>query len=204
MKKILFILLAMTLLAGCSEPTVDTSTDENMKLSIEKVRQSIPNEKRNDFDEAIKVLAFSNISLEGLFAQGSSGVGTIETKMKESLHGKTGVEVIASAEEVIKQRKEKERTQAIQEIKELEEKMAAADEDRKELTKFEVLRSRYYKRKQEFLGKRPIVELTVRNGTEYPVSRAYFIGTLASPNRTVPWLKESFNYTISGGLEPGE
>ena len=25
-----------------------------------------------------------------------------------------------------------------------------------------------------------------------------------SPGRSVPWLKEDFNYTIPGGLEPGE
>ncbi len=30
------------------------------------------------------------------------------------------------------------------------------------------------------------------------------MGTLASPGRSVPWLKEDFNYSIPGGLEPGE
>ena len=50
----------------------------------------------------------------------------------------------------------------------------------------------------------PIIELTVKNGTEHAVSRAYFAGTLSSPNRSTPWLKEGFNYSIPGGLEPGE
>jgi PBP1b-binding outer membrane lipoprotein LpoB len=153
MKRILFILFALTLVAGCSsQPTVDTSTDEKMKSSIEQIRQSLPEEKKDDFDEALMVLAFSNISMEGLLAQGSLDAETTKAKMKESLHGKTGDEVIAIAEEVIRKRKEKERTQAIQEIKELEEQKAAAEEDKKELAKFEVLRSRFYKRKQDFLG----------------------------------------------------
>ena len=54
------------------------------------------------------------------------------------------------------------------------------------------------------MGKQPIIELTVKNGTSEAVSRAYFEGTLASPKRSVPWHKDTFNYGISGGLEPGE
>lgn len=50
----------------------------------------------------------------------------------------------------------------------------------------------------------PIIELTVYNGTNQAISRAYFTGTLSSPNRSVPWLKDDFNYPIPGGLEPGE
>jgi hypothetical protein len=44
----------------------------------------------------------------------------------------------------------------------------------------------------------------VRNGTDKAVARAYFEGTIASPDRSVPWHKDTFNYSISGGLEPGE
>jgi hypothetical protein len=36
------------------------------------------------------------------------------------------------------------------------------------------------------------------------VKRAHFVATLASPGRSVPWLKDDFSYEISGGLEPGE
>ena len=51
---------------------------------------------------------------------------------------------------------------------------------------------------------KPIIELTVRNNTGHPVSRAYFEGVLSTPGRSVPWIKDSFNYQISGGLEPNE
>ena len=54
------------------------------------------------------------------------------------------------------------------------------------------------------MGEQSIIELTVKNGTSHAVSRAYFKGTIASPNRSVPWLQDTFNYLISGGLEPGE
>ncbi|WP_249976071.1 hypothetical protein [Vreelandella olivaria] len=53
-------------------------------------------------------------------------------------------------------------------------------------------------------GKNPVIELTVTNRTGHAVSRAYFEGVLKSPGRSVPWVRESFNYTIPGGIEPGE
>src|SRR5690606_7385032 len=43
-----------------------------------------------------------------------------------------------------------------------------------------------------------------KNGTEHAVARAYFEGTIATPGRSVPWLTETFNYSIPGGLESGE
>lgn len=191
-------------LAGCSDPKIDTTSDESIKASIEKVRQSLPQDKKDDFDEALRILAFSQIDLKDIFTQGATGIGNTEAKMKDVLNGKTGIELIAEAARIKKERKEKERVQALKEIQELEEKHAKAEKARKELVKFQVLRSRFYKRKQEFMGNQPIIELTVKNGTASSVSRAYFKGTLASPNRAVPWLQDTFNYKISGGLEPGE
>ncbi|MBS3895412.1 hypothetical protein [Silanimonas sp.] len=67
-----------------------------------------------------------------------------------------------------------------------------------------MLRSRFYMDEREFMGKRPIIELSVKNGTSSPVSRAYFEGTIASPDRSVPWHQDTFNYSIPVGLEPGE
>ena len=198
MKKLFFIGLMALSLIGCSEAKIDASSDESMKISIEKVRKSLPENKRGAFDEALKNLAFSQINLKDIFAEGTSGVGNTQAKMKEALNGKTGNEVIAEAEKVKQERKEKEKVQALEEIKELGENA------RQELSRFQVLRSRFYKKKQGYMGEQPIIEITVKNGTEHVISRAYFKGILASAGRSVPWLQESFNYEISGGLETGE
>lgn len=204
MNKKLILLLLMIFIVGCSDPKIDASSDESMKASIEKVRQSLPQDKKDKFDEALKVLAFSTIDLKGLFAEGASGVGSTKGKMKEALNGKTGTEVIEEADRIKRERKEKEKSQALSKIQELEAKQKKAKKAKNDLAKFKVIRSRFYKQKQKYMGEKPIIELTVRNGTSHPISRAYFKGTLASPNRSVPWLVETFNYKISGGLEPGE
>ena len=129
---------------------------------------------------------------------------TLKAKMLEGLDGKSGAQVIERADGILAERGAKERTQALAEIQELEAQEAAAEVARKELAKFEVSRSRFYKQAPNFGMTQPTLELSVKNGTGHPISRAYFVGTLASPGRSVPWLKEDFNYSIPGGLEPGE
>ncbi len=203
-KSIIFALGMTLLLAACAKPRIDTSSDEAMKKSIDAVRESLPEKERAKFDESLKIVAFNQMDFSTMIAAGSSGVNLTETKVKQALAGKTAEEIIAAADRIVTERQQKERAQALAEIKELEEKQSQAKRAKVELAKFQVIRSRFYKVKEMFLGDQPVIELTVKNGTTQPVSRAYFVGTLASPGRAVPWLKEEFNYQISGGLEPGE
>jgi hypothetical protein len=67
-----------------------------------------------------------------------------------------------------------------------------------------VTRSRFYRQESSFGRAEPVIELALTNNTGVAVSRAYFMGTLASPGRAVPWIKDSFNYQIAGGMESGE
>lgn len=194
----------IVLLAACAKPTIDASTDEAMKASVAKVRESLPEGKRDEFDKAVELVALSQLDFKTLMTDGATGANTTVGRMKSSLNGKTGAEVIAEGKRIEEERKAKERVQALAEIKELQEKKSSAESAKVELAKFQVIRSRFYKQKREYLGEQPIIELSVRNGTGHPVSRAYFAGTLASPSRSVPWMKDTFNYSISGGLEPGE
>ncbi len=71
------------------------------------------------------------------------------------------------------------------------------------LARFEVTSARFRLRDGS-LGPEPRVDLSVTNGTDRAVSRAYFVGRLVSAGRSVPWLEEEFSYQIPGGLEPGE
>ena len=201
----LVVLIGVALVvSGCSKPTIDTSSDETMKASAQKVRESLPESKRAEFDEAIQILAFSQLDMSTIMAGGASGAAAIEAKVKGTLSGKNAEEIIAQAAQVKAERQAREREQALNEIKELEKKRLEAEQSREELKKFEVVRSRFYVQERQYVGKQPIIELTVKNGTASPVSRAYFNGVISSPNRSVPWHKDDFNYGIKGGLEPGE
>ncbi len=72
-----------------------------------------------------------------------------------------------------------------------------------ELSKVQVLKSRFYMR-EGILGDEPIIDLKIKNGSTSPIATLFFKSTLTSTNRSVPWFKEDFNYTIPGGIEPNE
>lgn len=117
--------------------------------------------------------------------------------MKELIQGKTGPEIIATADSVLRARDARE-------LQELEAQKDSVDRSRAELQKFVVSQARFYKRPSGFGLPDPVVEMSVRNGTGHAISRAYFVGTLTSPGRSVPWVKDKFEYQVRGGLEPGE
>ena len=207
MKRIFFcgILILITILAGCSEPKIDASSDESLRASVAKVRKSLSDQKQKEFDEAMQqIIAFNMLDMEDVFKQSTAGFLKLEGKIRQSLDGKTAKQVIAEAERIRVESRERERKQALEEIRELESKRVNSEKAREELKKFQVIRSRFYFSEQVFIGKQPIIELTVKNGTSQAVSRAYFEGTIASSNRSVPWHKDTFNHSIPGGLEPGE
>jgi hypothetical protein len=184
-----------------SQLTIDTSSEQAMQTTITKVRESLSQAKREEFDNALQLIVFSQIDFG---TDSASDANAAADRMKSKLSGKTGEQVIAEGENIEEVRRTKERDQALAEIKELQEKKAKWESAKVELARFQVERSRFFKKKQKYYGEQPIIELTVRNGTAHPVSRAFFVGTLRSPNRAVPWMKDDFNYSISGGLEPGE
>ena len=196
-------ILCCLLVLACTEPRIDTSTDDRMKASVAEVRASLPEATRSQFDSALQMLAFSEVSLGSILAEGATP-GALLGKMKDQLEGKSAADVIATADSIRTAHEAKERDQALQEIRELEEQKGKADQARQDLAKFVVVRSRFYTRRDALDMTEPVIELTVRNGTSHPISRAYLMGTLATPGRSVPWLKDSFNYRIRGGLEPGE
>ncbi|MCC5794012.1 MAG: hypothetical protein JJT85_04660 [Chromatiales bacterium] len=201
---LLCIAFGALIIAGCSEPVVDAATESSTQRTLADVRASLPDDQRQEFDDAVQLLMVSQIDVAELLVSGADETDSIEARMRAVIHGKTANEIISEARRLREERQRREREQALLEILELEEKRANAESARSSLAAFEVLRSRFYVREERFSGRQPIIEMTVRNGTAHAISRAYFEGTLASPGRSVPWHKDAFNYSIPGGLEPGE
>lgn len=48
------------------------------------------------------------------------------------------------------------------------------------------------------------LSITVTNGLDWAISAVQFDYTIATPGRSVPWLKDNVSLSISGGIEPGE
>lgn len=203
-RTITLLILITSLLASCSNPRIDTSSKDSMKSSMEKVRQSLPEDKREEFGRALQIIVFSQ--MKDIYTSQMPFPLDSTQKFEELVNGKTGLEIIASAEDVKQKLLEEQKKSILQEIKGLEAKKASAENDKLQMAKFKVVRARFYKQKRPYSVREEelIIELTMKNGTTHPVSEGYFIGTLTQPERAVPWLQESFSYSIPGGLEPEE
>lgn len=199
------LVVLVTALAACSAPTIDGSSDQAARESAQRVRESLPEGQRDDFDNALMAVTMhSAFGDKSLLEIAASNPEQAKANALARLDGKTAEEVIKMADAIRADRLEAERRQALAEIVELEEKQRAAEAAAAGLAKFEVTRSRYYKYRDRYIGAKPVLELTVVNNTGHAISRAYFQGVVSSPGRSVPWIDDRFNYEIPGGLEPGE
>ena len=103
----------------------------------------------------------------------------------------------------VSREKEKETTER-KELEELRQSTARYEQKIKSLEAFRIIDAKLYRSEDSIGMKKPVIELIVQNNTGIPVKRAYFRGVLTSPGRSVPWIDDTFNYEISGGLETGE
>lgn len=199
----LYLSIIAILLSSCAEK-IDGSSEDAMKTSIEEIEKSLDDEKKKKFEESMQLIMFHGLDFGKLMQEG--GAEETVSDLKSKLDGKTAADIIEEGDRIRAEIERKKKEHAKEEIEELYEKKVQAEKDREMHAKFEVKRSRFYKRKKGtyYVTEEPIIELTVLNGTDQAISRAYFTGTLASPKRSVPWLKDDFNYNISGGLEPEE
>jgi hypothetical protein len=167
---------------------------------------SLPQADREKFANAMMLVTFNKMADgKGLLGLAAAANSATSASLLKPLEGKTASEIIAEADRIRGEQAAKEQAQLVAEIAELEQKKKSADSAREALSKFVVSRSRFYKKQMAFMPRgQPVVELAVTNGTGKAVSRAYFVGTIATPGRSVPWLRSNFNYEISGGLEAGE
>lgn len=199
--KSLLLLVSLFVVQGCggSSNTVDGSSEEAMKASIQRIKESLDEEQKEEFDKAVMLLAFDGANLFQLGADKNAA----EKQMREKLGGKTASQIIEEAKTIREDREAEQRKQMEAEFADLQAKLADQERAKDDLAKFIVKDSRFYFSESGFI-KEPIIDITVENQMPMAVSRAYFKGVLATPGREVPWVEEDFNYSISGGVEPGE
>lgn len=201
MKKLLFIIALPFFIISCADK-IDGTSDESYKASIESIKGKLNDSDRAKFEDALKKIAFEDIN--GL--ADLSKIDNLIEDVKEKLNGMTYEDVINEGDRIQKIIDDRNKEQAKLEIQELYIKMNSSKKDSIELSKFKVEKSRFYKRKSGVyvISYDPIIDLSVHNGTDNAISRAYFRGVIKSQERTIPWLIEEFNYSIPGGLEPNE
>ncbi len=95
----IFSLCTLLFVVGCSNsggPTIDTSTEESTQRSVEQILESLPQDKKNEFEQALAAILFSHIG-SALSNPTPENNEKIEAELRKQLHGKNADEIIATA-----------------------------------------------------------------------------------------------------------
>ena len=203
MKNAIILLSVLAVfLCSCSK-TIDGSSEEAMKTSVEEIKNSLSDDKREMFEESMKLILAHGVDSDSLLNEYEAKI--LASKIRAEIDGKTAEDIIFIGAKIKIVTDKKNNVLAKAEIEELYRRMAEADKEREMMSKFRVKSVRFYKSKRGNyqVTEEPIIEINVRNGTKEAISKAYFTGTLKSPNRSTPWVKDDFFYEIPGGIKPG-
>ncbi|MGP9797858.1 DUF6694 family lipoprotein [Halomonas sp. 86] len=198
------ITLSLCVLAGCSDPKIDTSSMPAAVVSIENVREAMPAYKRDEFDKALAIMAMPNFGSMALLSPKRMNAAEIAESANVRMHGLTGDQVIKRADDILRERRARERQQALSTLARLTEKQARAAKDREQRERFSIDNARYYISQSPYGTPEPALDIEVTNHTEQAVSQVFLRGVVTSADRSAPWIDETFYYVIAGGLEAGE
>lgn len=196
--------LSLLMIAGCSDPKIDTSSMPASVVSVENVRESLPVYKRNDFDKALIIIATATFGGIDILNPQRMNAAEIAELANAQMHGLTGDEVIQRADEILRERRSREREQAIRTFSRLQEKQAKAASDKEQLARFSIDEARFYISESPYGAPEPVIDLKMTNGTAQALSQLSLRGVVMSPGRETPWVDETFYYIIAGGIEAGE
>lgn len=216
------ILVAILLLSasGCDQIDgfgvirISGDTDEEVRSSIDAMKKDMTTEEGAAFESALTKVVLSELDLGEMFTKSLAGedlnVEAAGASAMAAVSGMSAEDVMAEAERLQKTRSKKQQIQIKAEIGELNAEIAELREEEqearafeKELEKLEISGTKLYWRKSDW-STSLVMELTVENKLDVAISAGTFEGTLITPGRSVPWLVDTFSYSIAGGLEPGE
>lgn len=201
-----FIVFALIfLLAGCSQPRLDTSSEKAFKESISEVRESLPSEQRAAFEAAV-----AQAGLGAMMASMFTKAPVAATQGFEQFNGMTGPEIIAFA----KAQQEKSAASAAAalakmkadddaEIAKLEATQQAREAAIAKLSAIQISDPAVRERSSGFM-KSTELTATIKNNLDVALARVDFEYAATSPGRSVPWDSGDGAFFIDGGLEPGE
>mgnify|MGYP001213529550 CR=1 FL=1 len=246
MKRILLLTLCFFLFIGCNEKKtdivkqksekkkssitnffkkeikIDTSSTDTMAQTVKEMRESIPEDKREEFDKALMEVSFKNVNIF------NDTKDLILSKNKVNLHNKTYNDIISEYELIKKENETKQKeslkkdienlkidiqdltkkkNEFLKETEKVNNKIKKAEEN-KTKTKLFVIENITFKwienGNKYFKNLIPVMDINVVNKTQQPISRVYIKASVKTLGRSIPWVSDIFNYEINGGLEPGE
>jgi hypothetical protein len=182
-----FLSILILGILNITKPRIDTSSDENMRTSTERLMESLNDKQKAKFEQAVRYIAFDGLTFNDIM----SADETIK-KIKEKFKNKSYDDIIADARKIIKR-----------EITNLNNEKSASESSRKSLDDIVVERTTITTDSSGFLPKR-ILYMMVKNNSGRTLSTIAFNIKTFAPGREVPYLDDDFKYEIPGGIQAGE
>ena len=198
MKRLSLAILCCFLLSGCIfDPVFDTSSWDAYQRSSAAIRARLGNDDLRRLDIALKYLVVE--SMPGIAFDGQYGNANMRGALANPyvVLGRIGPRIDGRSAAAIIQ------DLALKLDAEIQLTESGLQSVGGVLGAVEVSSPSYYWRRSGYLAQ-PVIEFTVRNNGNSPISRIYFSSVLTSPNRSIPWARQDFVQTFKGGLEPRE
>ena len=183
----------VVMVAGCGPETLETSSIEQLEKSLAMLREQIELEQRDRLDEALKYMVGDSAIMQD---EANPPHPELVLALYEPLKGMTADGIIAEA-----RRMRLEEVQTA--VDELEGLKVGSEGDHQALERFDLKKSRVYKRNRGFL-EWPVIEFKAENNTDQVIWLIHFRAALLRPGYDEPWLVETFDQLVLNGLEPGE
>ena len=172
-------------LAACGPKTLETSSVEKLEKSLNDMREQIELEQRDRLDEALKYMV-GDTAIMG--DEANPPHPELVLALYEPLKGMTAEGMIAEA-----RRRRLDEVQTA--VTELEQLKASSQGSRAELDRFDLEKSRVYKRNRGFL-EWPVIEFKAENHTDEVIWLIHFRAALLRPSYDEPWLVEDFDQLV--------
>lgn len=199
-----FLFFLFLFLIGCGETRVDTSSYETLVKSLAKIRTSLPENKKKEFDEYSMLMAFYEVDLKKL-VPGENVDKLSDARINVALNGKTGEEILAEGPKYKSDFEKLTREKLVQEHNKIAKKKNEYIMAKKMITVFKVVRSRLFKEKASGSDAMvPILEMNVKNGTDQAVYKVHFDWELSNPNNGESKGERGLVYEIPEGFQPND
>ncbi|MAN63173.1 MAG: hypothetical protein CMI60_14645 [Parvibaculum sp.] len=218
MKLRIGILVAVGLfLTACfqAEPKLDASSEERFNESMRAVSDSLNPEIRERFAKSLFAIALNpNGDEKPVLAQlvelannNDNSSNMIFLRAGAIVDRKTGMQVIALADQRRLENYKRQLSALNDEIETLQEDLDAAktraEESERILNAISISGALYYWNNDRYL-RSPAIDFNIENNGSFAIKRIFAHGVVETPGRSIPWIDEDFNYEFTGGLEPGE
>lgn len=139
-RKFFVVLMSSLFIFACGKklPTVDSSTPETYKASLDRVSQSVPKEKEENFNFSISILAMESIKehiVDGVIMTDDEQDEQGKKKFQKSLHGLNYKQIMSRSDQVMKSKMERAKEQYEEELMNTIDAIVAAKKIKTELSK---------------------------------------------------------------------